>query len=219
MLDFSKTLRTMLLDGLAAGTLGPGSKVPTERELVKQLSTSRNSIRRALAQLENEGLLIRHVGRGTFLSEAVATASASPSDTSPATIMQARLVIEPPLASVAAMTATLSDLELIRGHLIEGASADGFEAFESKDAELHRAIAAASRNGVMVRMFDVMNAARALPVWGDRKRQTSTPERRRLYHQDHVVIVEALLGRDPEGAEAAMRNHLRRVAENLVGGP
>ena len=66
-------------------------------------------------------------------------------------------------------------------------------------------------------MFDVLNTARALPVWGTLKRRTSTPERRRAYHEQHTAIVDALIDRDPEGAEAVMRAHLRNVSDDLLG--
>jgi DNA-binding GntR family transcriptional regulator len=68
-------------------------------------------------------------------------------------------------------------------------------------------------------MFDVMNTARQLPVWGSLKRRTSTPERRRCYHAEHTAIVEALCDRDPDGAEKTMRVHLQNVADNLLGRP
>jgi DNA-binding GntR family transcriptional regulator len=68
-------------------------------------------------------------------------------------------------------------------------------------------------------MFDVMNTARSLPVWGSLKRRTSTPERRRCYHAEHTAIVEALCDRDPDGAEKTMRDHLCHVAGNLLGRP
>lgn len=218
MLNTDQSLRALLQDGIADGTYVPGTKLPTERELVDQLSAPRSAVRRALGQLENEGVVIRHVGRGTFLSESAAPEGA-PADSSPAAIMQARLVIEPPLAAVAARVATTADLKWISDCLANGGEAEGFEGFESWDAKLHRAIAQAAHNGLLLRMFDVMNTARALPVWGNRKRQTSSPERRRCYHQEHVDIVEALLQRDPMGAEQAMRVHLRAVNENLLGGP
>src|SRR5699024_4158240 len=168
--------------------------------------------------MENEGSVIRHVGRGTFLSES-ATPEGAPADSSPAAIMQARLVIEPPIAAVAARVATAADLTWVSDCLASGGAADDFEGFESWDAKLHRAIAQAAHNGLLLRMFDGMNPARALPVWGNRKRQTSSPERRRCYHQEHTDIVEALLQRDPMGAEQAMRTHLRTVNVNLLGSP
>ena len=66
-------------------------------------------------------------------------------------------------------------------------------------------------------MFDVMNTARALPVWGSLKRRTSSPERRACYHDEHTSIVTALADRDPEEAGEAMRRHLEHVADNLLG--
>ena len=66
-------------------------------------------------------------------------------------------------------------------------------------------------------MFDVMSTARALPVWGSLKRRTSTPGRRAGYHEQHTRIVTALSERDPAGAEAAMRAHLRDVSDNMLG--
>lgn len=217
MLNTHQSLLALLQDGIADGSYVPGAKLPTERELVERLSAPRSAVRRALGQLEDEGLVIRHVGRGTFLTE-TAQPEGAPADTSPASIMQARLVIEPPIAAVAARVATATDLDRVSECLAGGGAADDFHGFESWDAKLHRAIAEAAHNGLLLRMFDVMNSARALPVWGNRKRQTSSPERRRCYHSEHVEIVDSLLQRDHEAAEEAMRRHLRTVHDNLLGG-
>jgi DNA-binding FadR family transcriptional regulator len=213
-----QSLRALLDEGAADGTLGPGAKLPTERDLVDRLAAPRSAIRRALDVLERDGLVIRHVGRGTFLTEAVLRPSeGAPADTSPAEIMQVRLVIEPPVAALAARVATQADLGRISQCLQRGGASEDFEGFEAWDAKLHRAIAQAAHNGLLMNMFDVMNTARALPVWGSLKRRTSTPERRRCYHAEHTAIVEALSDRDPDGAQAAMRAHLVNVADNLLG--
>ena len=217
MLNTDQAVRAILDNGMADGTLVPGSKLPTERELVDMLKAPRSAVRRALAQLEEEGLLVRHVGRGTFLSDLATAGAHAPADSSPAQIMQARLVIEPPLAAVAAREATAGDLVEISGHLDAGGSSSRFEEFESWDAKLHRSIALAARNGVLLSMFDVMNSARTLPVWGSLKRRTSSPERRQEYHAQHTLIVDALHDRDPEAAEHAMREHLRSVRTTLLG--
>lgn len=218
MLNTHQSLRSLLEDGIADGSFVPGTKLPTERELVERLAAPRSAIRRALGELEDEGVVIRHVGRGTFLSE-TANPEGAPADSSPASIMQARLVIEPPISAVAARVATTADLDKVQACLTEGGRAEDFTGFESWDAKLHRAIAEAAHNGLLLRMFDVMNSARALPVWGNRKRQTSSPERRSCYHEEHVAIVGALAERDPEAAESAMRQHLRTVHDNLLGAP
>lgn len=213
-----QSLRAMLDERTAAGELGPGSRLPTERELVALLAAPRSAVRRALDRLETEGAVVRQVGRGTFLSDTTRVgADGAPPNTSPAEIMQVRLVIEPPVAALAARFATHSDLDGIIECLDAGGAADNFEAFESWDAKLHRAIAHAAHNGLLMNMFDVMNTARDLPVWGSLKRRTSTPERRACYHDEHTAVVDALTDRDPGQAGKTMREHLEHVADNLLG--
>lgn len=212
------SLRELLVQGAQRGVLLPGSKLPTERDLVAQLSAPRSAVRRALDTLEHEGLITRHVGRGTFLTEAASRkVDGAPADTSPAEIMQVRLLLEPQVAILAARVATQADLDRITTHLDTGGASDDFEGFEASDARLHRAIAQAAHNGLLINMFDVLNTARALPVWGTLKRRTSSPERRRCYHQEHTAIVDALRDRDPDGAGATMRSHLQNVSDNLLG--
>jgi DNA-binding FadR family transcriptional regulator len=121
------------------------------------------------------------------------------------------------VARLAARLATGADIAAIQGRLAEGAAAREFEPFEAADARLHRAIACAAHNALLMSMFDVMNTARALPVWGSLKRRTSSPELRACYHQEHAEIVAALADRDPAGAEAAMLRHLEHVSDSLLG--
>jgi DNA-binding FadR family transcriptional regulator len=213
-----RSLRALLQEGVQSGTLGPGARLPAERALVERLSAPRSAIRQALGILEQEGVVVRQVGRGTFLTEAILTpAETAPADTSPAEIMQVRRLIEPPVTALAARVATQADLDHI-GHFLDlGGQSSEFQEFESWDTHLHRAIAQAAHNGLLMNMFDVMNTARSLPVWGSLKRRTSTPERIRCYHAEHTAIVEALRDRDPESAERAMRSHLQHVADNLLG--
>jgi DNA-binding FadR family transcriptional regulator len=215
-----ESLRDLLAHGAENGTLRPGSKLPTERALVEQLSAPRSAVRRALEALEDEGLITRHVGRGTFLTDAATRkVDGAPADTSPTEIMQVRLLLEPQVATLAARVATQADLDRIAACLDAGGACDDFESFEVWDARLHRAIAQAAHNGLLMNVFDVLNTARALPVWGSLKRRTSSPERRSCYHAQHTAIVDALRDRDPDGAGEAMRTHLQNVADNLLGRP
>ena len=46
--------------------MGKGKKLPTERELAKALRVSRNTISTAYKELEDEGVLYSHQGRGTL---------------------------------------------------------------------------------------------------------------------------------------------------------
>ncbi|GAA4925121.1 FadR/GntR family transcriptional regulator [Actinomycetospora succinea] len=219
-----RQLRGLLDDGVADGTLGTGSKIPTERALCDTLQASRTAVRGALAELEREGRITRHVGRGTFLAELEGEAhlpdvARTPLQTSPAEIMATRLVLEPEIAALAARHATQGDVEHVEHCLRRGNATTTYEEFEAWDSALHRAIAAAAHNGLLLRLFDTMNAARDLPVWGSIKRRSASPERRRGYECSHGEIVAALLERDPDAARGHMRAHLVDVRTNLLGPP
>ncbi|TCK20675.1 FadR/GntR family transcriptional regulator [Pseudonocardia endophytica] len=212
-------VRAMLADGLRSGTLSAGSRLPTERSLVDQLGIGRTAVRGALAALEREGTIVRHVGRGTFVADtlAAATTGEDAPQTSPAEIMQTRLLLEPEIAALAATQATQADVDHLHHCLSRSEHAIDYADFEGWDSALHRGIATAAHNALLLRLFDTMNAARDLPVWGSIKRRTATPARRERYETGHRAIVDALTERDPDLAREHMRAHLLEVRTNLLG--
>ena len=212
-------VRALLDEGVRRGELSVGARLPTERSLAESLGAPRTAVRSALASLEREGRISRHVGRGTFLAESAVADLADPVQTSPAEIMTTRLLVEPEIAALAARHATQADLDHVRHCLTRGNAATTYEDFEAWDAAFHRAIAAGARNGLLLRLFDTMNAARDLPVWGSIKRRSSTPQRRRGYEDGHQLVVDALAERDPDAARDRMRDHLLEVRTNLLGHP
>lgn len=62
-------IRTELLALIQSGRLKPGDRVPTEPELIERFQVSRTTVRRALRDLETAGLIYRHSGRGSFVTE------------------------------------------------------------------------------------------------------------------------------------------------------
>lgn len=62
------TIRDYLSDQIAQGAIGPNEKLPSERELVDRFTSTRITVREALAKLEAEGVIYRSNRRGWFVS-------------------------------------------------------------------------------------------------------------------------------------------------------
>jgi len=209
---------------------GPGSRLPTERQLAADLGVTRSSVRHALALLEAQGRISREVGRGTFLRDAprpdgeTAAAGAGPAgpgagsaaaDFAPADVMAVRRLLEPPAMSLVVAWATAADLEEMDRCLDGGDRAASYEEFESWDLALHRCIMAASHSPLLAALYQAIESARHGQVWGDLKRRSASAEHREQYQGDHRAIVGALRARDSAAAVEAMRVHLARVAGHL----
>ena len=54
---------------ISTGALPVGALLPSEAELCRCLSISRNTVRQAIGELEDEGLVVRKRGRGTFVAD------------------------------------------------------------------------------------------------------------------------------------------------------
>lgn len=68
-------ISTLIKDGIASGRYRAGEQLPTEQALVEAHGVSRVTVRRALKSLEEQGLIERHAGRGTFVRQKAATLS------------------------------------------------------------------------------------------------------------------------------------------------
>jgi DNA-binding FadR family transcriptional regulator len=215
--------RQILADSERAG-LGPGARLPTERQLAIDLGVSRGDIRHALAALEADGLISREVGRGTFLRAAAAGdlpadlgRQPAGTDFAPADVMTIRRLLEPQAMPLVVIWATARDFSEMERCLAGGDAAASYEEFETWDLALHRCIMAAAHSPLLAALYGVVESARHGQVWGDLKRRSTSRQRRDLYQADHRAIVEALGTRDADDAVEAMRRHLGRVAEHLLG--
>lgn len=221
---YGHELAEMILAQHQTAENGPGARLPTERQLASDLRVTRTMIRHALAILEAEGRVSREVGRGTFLRDparvrARAGTAGTPADreVGPADVMVARRLFEPQVLPVVVAWATGRDFDEMRRCLEGGGAAESYDEFEVWDFALHHAIVAASRNRLLLDMYAAIEQARHGAIWGSLKRRSDSRERRALYHQDHVALVDALLARDLPVAIAAMDAHLQRVESNLLG--
>ena len=205
---------------LAQHDLPTDSRLPAERELCEVLGVSRGDLRKALALLEKEGKIWRRVGKGTFigsgpLEETVAIAEIS-GRTNPADLMRSRLIVEPEIAREAALHATQDDVLAMRRSLVQTRAAATWRQYENLDNLLHRQIAQASRNTVLLGLFDVLNAIRRAVVWGRLRVEPARPPADHHSFTEHDRIVDAIENRDLGGAATAMRSHLQSVERRLI---
>lgn len=212
-----------LNDLLDSGRFPNQSRLPPERELADELGTTRTNLRSALAVLEAEGKIWRHVGRGTFVGRPAPTNEPGLNllleATNPTEIMEARLIIEPRVAGLAALRATAGDIAHLRRCLEKGiASVTDIKTYELWDATLHEAIAEASHSVLLNALLKALSGLRESDaLWGRLKKASLTRERQYNYNDQHRRCVETIGDRDAEAAEIAMREHLQTVQMDLFG--
>lgn len=197
-------------------------RLPPERSLAQELGVPRSALRKALMVLQKEGLIWRHVGRGTFIGprpekenmpKGLPSVSAV---TNPAEIMEARIVLEPKLAALAALRASLNELAEMENFLQKAQGATKTADFEYWDEKLHLAIANATDNYLLISLFMVIHEIKQSNIWGILKEASLTPERQKIYLQQHREIVNALTARDASGAERLMGEHLETIKRHLL---
>ncbi len=207
---------------ISVGGYQPGDRLPPERELIGNLNMSRSMLRKALDVLERDGAIWRHVGKGTFVAaHGGASGKGSLAELSqqvtPIQLMRARLSLEPAIAREAAIHASeeaVTRLKIARDRCVEAAVWDEYEA---QDDALHRAIAEATDNVLLLSLFDQLNQVRRAVAWNTVIRQSNRPPSDHTSFAEHQSLVAAIEARDPNAAHSAMRNHLGSVARRLFG--
>ncbi len=213
-------VRNYLLDAINGDKL-PTGRLPTERRLAQQFEVGRAVARRALSGLESEGLIYRHVGRGTFIgprAEQPRTPARPASEYGPAEYVEARLRFEPELAWMIVMNATAADFKVLRGLLRDSEKADTGAKFERCDADFHEALAKATHNTVAFDMYRVIDAIRRREHsnWTRMYASNQTAEQRMLFIKEHRAILEALALRDGAAAREAWSGHLRNTRKRMI---
>jgi len=218
--DRGASALTQLRAWLAQQALPPSTRLPPERELAEMLGVSRGELRKALAILERQGELWRHVGKGTFVgARPVAemfSVGAVAAQTNPAEVMRARMTIEPEIAREAALFATADDIAEMRLCVGGARRAATWRQYETWDNRLHRAVAQAAHNAVLLSIFDTLNAVRRAVVWGRLRDEAPQPPADHHSFAEHEAIVTAIEERDLAAAESRMRAHLQNVQAHLL---
>jgi DNA-binding FadR family transcriptional regulator len=185
---------------LAEQGLGPGDRLPAERDLMARMGASRAAVREAIVRLCQDGLLVARQGSGTYVA-AVDVAAVS----------AVRALLEPAAAAGAAERRTTSQAKrLERALRAMSDSVDDPAAFAAADAAIHATIAEACGNPVL--RDAIGRLARHAAV-----SRAATSGHRPVREQalsDIRPLVAAIVDGRPADARAAMQRHL-----GSLGGP
>jgi DNA-binding FadR family transcriptional regulator len=197
--------------------LVPGSRVPSERDLMAAMQVGRSTIREALKSLEAVGLIeIRH-GQGAFVLDADASAphragSALPSALTRGVtldLIEARRPVELATARLAAERRTKSDLDdlksLLRDHQRALKANDPVTVYA---ARFHTVVAQSAHNEVLYAFVSTL-----LPMFEERGPVLEElPTFREWELDQHSAIADQIRKADGTQAEALMAAHLDGVA-------
>lgn len=204
------------------GDLADGSSFPAERSIVDSMGVSRPVAREAIKILAGKGLLEvipRHrpivrspnaksvIGAlGGLVGHLVGKAGGTRQ------IFEIRIFVEAGLVRHAALNASRNDIIRLRAALAANEEAiPDSSRFYVTDREFHAALYAISNNPIFPAVHQAFNDWLA-PKWDLMPR---LPDRNLKNYQAHAAIVEAILDRDPDKAEAALRAHLDEAWEQV----
>lgn len=215
---------SQIAEAINRGEWSAGDKLPAERELAEIMGISRSSLRQALTALEAVGVIRKKAGVGSFVQDGALQIIAEEivaelvTEGDPLMLLEARQLLEPELARLAATRRTDDDLVRMRTYMTEMDRFDmltfSAEHFVEADIEFHLAIAAAAHNPLLLKLFSEVADQMGHRVW----LQAALPvvlRRAPEYESHHVYIFEAIKAGDARNARQAMVNHLQSIQDNL----
>jgi GntR family transcriptional repressor for pyruvate dehydrogenase complex len=203
-----------LSEAIQGGELRFGDRLPAERTLAAELDVSRTTLRKAIRQLAEAGVLQIRSGAGRrsgtiVRSELVPTELLRSTSSLPlgeiSGVLQARRLLEPRVAQLAGFAATADDLaELEQVIELQRGAIEDIDQVRRLDPSFHLAIARATHNETVVMLMQALlqrlDLTRAVAVEEDEAERTI---------EIHERTLAAIAGRDPYRIEVTMDEHLR----------
>jgi len=229
-MQIARQIRNLIRDG----SLAIGTKLPPERDLVRQFGASRASLREALSALEMLGLIECRSGQGNYIK---ADGSAGTidgellrtllQDHDPYEIFEARLELEPSLTALAAERATDKEKETLTSQVEklkvlgsrireEGFTEPVIQEYMEEDRKYHLEIGRCAHNNVLFTVFSGVNLMMKETHWKAMKSKGLLVEANiKSYASEHEAILAAILGKDPRSAHREAKKHLLMLRKTL----
>ena len=205
---------------ILSGEIGPGDRLPPEKELSERLGLSRSSMREAVKALEVIRVLDVRRGDGTYVTsleprlllEAMTFIVDLHDDSSILELFAVRRILEPAAAALATVQMTDAAVAALRAQVELVDESTDVEGLVAHDLEVHGAIAAAAGNSYLAGLIDSLSShtVRAR-IWRGLTQEHSVE--RTL--AEHRAIVDALERRDAELAQALTTVHISGIEQWL----
>ena len=193
------------------GILATSSPIPSERALAERIGVKRHRLRLALETLRSAG----EIGPAKAGRRSTTTPShdeALVRVTNPIEIIELRFMLEPSLARLAALRASPFEIQRI----VLAATTPPDTAYSAADFAFHRAVAVGARNGLAVELYRLLRQVGTDARVRVHNSAPTCPKRLARRDAEHRAIADAILARDPEAAEQAMRDHLAAVQRQIM---
>lgn len=205
---------------ILSGEIGPGDRLPPEKELSERLGLSRSSMREAVKALEVIRVLDVRRGDGTYVTsleprlllEALSFVVDLHADSSILELFAVRRILEPAAVALAALKIDAAAVADLRAQIRSVSDSTSVEGLVAHDLEFHGAIVAAAGNAYLASLVDSLssNTVRAR-IWRGLTQEHAVA--RTL--AEHDGIVDALERGDAELAQALTIVHISGVEQWL----
>jgi DNA-binding FadR family transcriptional regulator len=205
---------------IASGEFSPGSRLPAERDIAKQLGVSRPSVREALIALEVEGVIDVRTGSGIYVRACEAANGAAahrpqeqdPGEWGPLELMRARELVEGEVAALAARNARRAQIAAIASALSKMREEAGAGIVPREgDEAFHSAVAQACGNEVLRDTVHGYWQARSGPLFERLGDYFENPASWTAALVEHGAVLAAIREPDPAAARLAMQAHLKKA--------
>ena len=216
--EVARQIEELILEG----TLRPGDRLPGERDLAEAMDVSRPTVREAIEDLKNRGLLRTQHGGGTFVADIMGSMFSRPMvelfarhPRATFDFIEYRGEIEAIAAGWAAARATETDREILTRIIndMERAAREEDTELEAKlDVDLHMAIADASHNLMLIQTIRSIFSMLAEGVFYNRELAVKYGARGMALYEKHKRLYDAVMSGDPEWAAREARGHMEYMA-------
>jgi GntR family transcriptional repressor for pyruvate dehydrogenase complex len=220
--SLAQQMADALVEYIITTGVAEGEALPSAAELSDRFGVSRTVVREALATLVGRGVLSQSQGRESVVSIPDASDLGQllrfrvhREDVSQKDILETRLGLEVVSATLAAEHATEEDVEQMNKQLALMTSAKSDTAYHQADIQIHRLIAVASRNPLILMILDALEELLLdIRVKATRLRRSRGESLEPVIAQ-HRKIIKAIAAHNPTGASESMRNHLETLRKEV----